>query len=210
MSKQVRDMLSQCMGGLGNDLLDEMVACGTMKILNDHDSVIRQGQYIKNLPIVLEGVVKVYSEEKNTQFLLYHIHAGESCVFSFANLFENKPVDFSGQAEGRCVLLLIPTEKAKLWVSKYPAFNLMILQQYQKHYDDLLHTTRQIVCYNLENRLMAYLETQTQLTDSSMLSISHQHIANDLGTSREVISRLMKKLQKEEKVHQQGRKIKIA
>jgi CRP/FNR family transcriptional regulator len=143
------------------------------------------------------------------QFLLYYIYPGATCIFSFANLFGKKQVEFSGVTEEQTLLLLIPVDKARDWLVRFPAFNAMILLEYQKQYDDLLQTTKQITCYNLEQRVLDYLKTKANIKKTDSLLISHREIADDMATTREVISRLLKKMEKEKKILQQGRKIKM-
>ena len=96
-----------------------------------------------------------------------------------------------------------------LWIKKYPSFSNLLLQNYQKHYEDLLNTTKQIMCFNLEERLINYFKNKVKIGNTNLLAVSHQEIADDLGTSREVISRLIKKLSIDGKVSQFRRKIKV-
>lgn len=201
--------LEKCLPDFGGALIEEIKRFGIIKIYSTNDFIIQQGQLVRFLPIVLDGSAKVYSNEDGLQFLLYYIQSGHSCIFSFAHLFSQNPIDFSAIAENKSEILLIPIDKAKEWIIKYPVFNNMIISEFQKHYNDLLQTTKQIICYKLEDRLLTYLKNKSMLSDSQELSISHQNIADDLATSREVISRLMKKLELDKKVVQMGRKIKM-
>lgn len=202
-------MLENCLPDFGRDLIAEIDKFGIIKNYSTDDFVIKQGQYVRYLPIVLEGSVKVYSTEDGIQFLLYYILPKQSCIFSFAHLFSQDPIDFSAVPEEETQMLLIPIEKAKEWVLKFPSFNHLIMAEFQKHYNDLLQTTKQIICYKLEDRLWSYLKTKSENNHSKELSITHKNIADDLGTSREVISRVIKKLEHENKIFQDGRKIKI-
>lgn len=202
-------MLENCLPDFGRDLIAEIDKFGIIKNYSIDDFVIKQGQYVRYLPIVLKGSVKVYSTEDGLQFLLYYILPKQSCIFSFAHLFSQDPIDFSAVPEEETQILLIPIEKAKEWVLKFPSFNHLIMAEFQKHYNDLLQTTKQIICYKLEDRLWSYLKTKSENSHSKELSITHKNIADDLGTSREVISRVMKKLEHENKIFQEGRKIKI-
>lgn len=202
-------VLQECLPKLGKELLEEIERYAPVKEFGVQDFVVRQGDLVRFLPIVIEGSVKVFSQESAMQFLLYYITAGETCIFSFAHLFGQEPVEFSAVAETESRLLLLPIHKVQEWYNKYPRFNDIILSAYQKHYGDLLNTTKQVICYNLEERLLAYLKKKAELLHAEELKISHQSIAQDLGTSREVITRLMRKLETHEEVIQIGRKIKI-
>ncbi len=201
--------LNQCLPNLGEKLLEEIKSSSTGKKFAKNELVVEQGEILRFLPIVIEGRVKVFTYEASMQFLLYFINKGETCIFSFAHIFDEEPVSFSGLTEVDSELLLLPIHKVREWSEQYPRFNAMLLKAYQKHYNDLLHTTKEVVCYNLEDRLLNYLKRRKQLEGSDILKLSHLEIAGDLGTSREVISRLMKKLEHSQEIEQLGRKIKV-
>lgn len=203
------DIFEKCLPNFGKELISEIEKSGIIKLFSDAEYIVKQGQSVRYLPIVLEGNVKAYSEEDGMQFLLYYIQQGSACIFSFVHLFNQNPIDFSAVSEGKSTLLLIPIDKAKEWLIRYPAFNNLIIVEFQKHYNDLLHTTKQIICYKLEDRLWDYLKTKSKISGSSELTISHQSIASDLGTTREVISRLMKKIELDGKLIQNNRKINL-
>jgi len=202
-------ILEKCLPDFGKELITEIEKFGIIRTFSVEDFIVKQGQLIRYLPIVLEGNVKAYSEEDGTQFLLYFIQPGSSCIFSFVHLFNQNPIDFSAVPESKSTILLIPIDKAKEWLIRYPSFNNLIIAEFQKHYNDLLHTTKQIICYKLEDRLWDYLQTKAKISGTSELAISHQSIADDLGTTREVISRLMKKIELDKKLIQENRKIKL-
>lgn len=202
-------ILDECLPGLGKALQQEIEESSSIKKFSADDFVVRQGELIRFLPIVVDGSVKVFSNENSMQFLLYYVTSTETCIFSFAHIFSEKPAEFSAVAEVDSDLVLLPIHKVREWLKKYPSFNAMILKGYQKHYDDLLHTTKQIICHNLEERLLEYLRTKAQIEGSNLLKITHQEIAYDLGTSREVITRLLKKLNAKNIVAQSGREIKV-
>ena len=202
-------LVSQCLAEFGKDLLGELISFGKLQSFGPDEYVVKQGQLVRSLPILISGTVKVYSEEDGLPFLLYYINPGSTCIFSFAHLFNEKEVSFSGITEEESLLLLVPIYKAREWLLKYPAFSEMILHEYQKHYNDLLETTKQVICYNLEDRLLQYLKTKANIAKSAELTITHQHIAADLATSREVISWLLKKMEKDQKILQVGRRIKL-
>ncbi|WP_298902997.1 Crp/Fnr family transcriptional regulator [uncultured Psychroserpens sp.] len=201
--------LAECFPVLEKELLEDIEKHSTVAYFDVNEHIVEQGKYIKFLPIVLKGNVKVYSHEDAFEFLLYYISSGESCIYSFAHTFNNQPAEFSAIAETNSELLMLPIAKVKQWLNTYPSFGNLILSDYQRHYNDLLQTTKQITCYNLDQRLLDYLRQKCKMEKSNILSISHKTIANDLGTSREVISRVLKKLRTANSVVQIGRKIKV-
>jgi CRP/FNR family transcriptional regulator len=209
MNEPQNDIIKTCLSDLGKDLLNEIIEYGRVKTLEPDEFLIKQGQLVKDLPIVLQGTVKVFTQADDFQFLLYYIYPGATCISSFAHLFGSKGIGFSGVADERSLILLIPIHKAWEWVLKYPIFNAMILNEYQRQYNDLLETAKQVICYNLEDRILIYLKTRASILKATTISISHRHIATDLATSREVISRILKKMEKEKKIVQLGRQIKL-
>ncbi|RKR08950.1 CRP/FNR family transcriptional regulator [Flavobacterium sp. 90] len=196
-----------CLPEFGNEFIGEIEKFGKIRKFENNEDIINQGQLISYLPIVLNGLVKVQSQENGIQFLLYYLKEGSACIFSFAHLFSPRASDFSAVSVGETEMLLIPMDKAKDWLIRFPVFNTLILNEYQKHYDDLLQTTKQIICYKLEERLLSYLKNKSKFHNSKEFLISHRSIADDLGTTREVISRIMKKIEGDGKIKQQNRKI---
>lgn len=202
-------VLQACLPGLNAQLLREISSCSSIREFRAKEYVIHQGDMIRFLPIVIEGSVKVCCDEDTIQFLLYYVNSGESCIFSYAHMFSDSPAEFHAIAELDSRLALLPIDKVKEWFHRHPPFGNMILRGYQKHYADLLYSVKQITCYNLEERLVNYLKDKAGLEKTNLLKVSHQEIADSLGTSREVISRLMKKLERNGQASQVGRKIKV-
>lgn len=203
------EFLKKCYPFLDQQLIKEIEACAVLQSFGADEYVVKQGQYIRYLPVIYSGCIKVFCREDTIDFLLYYISSGESCIYSFAHVHDTKPAAFSAVAELDSELLLLPIDKVSQWVRRYPSLNQIIINNYSRHYHDLLESTKQMICYNLEERLLEYLKTKSELYESHSLSLSHQHIATELGSSREVISRLMKKLSLQGKVKQEGRKIRM-
>lgn len=203
------EFLSKCYPEFEPELLEEIEKHAISKTFKNKEYVVKQGQYIKSLPIIQDGCIKVFCQEGIKEFLLYFIASGESCIQSFTHISREAKASFSAVAELDSTLLLLPVDKFQLWIKKYPSINSIIINSYQKHYNELLDTTKQIICHNLEERLIDYLKNKSNISKSKLLSISHQSIANDLGTSREVVSRLMKSQKLDEFVIQEGRQIRV-
>lgn len=201
--------LVECFPSLEKELLKEIEEFSSIKSFTAQEYIVKQGDYIRFLPIILSGSVKVFSTEDTVQFLLYYISSGGSCIYSFAHTFNNEPTEFSAIAELDSELLLLPQNKVADWLRVYPSFSNLVITDYQRHYQDLLNTTKQIICHNLDQRLLDYLKTKAEMTGSNLLEITHQQIADDMGTSREVITRVLKKLSINNVVVQKGRKIKV-
>lgn len=203
------EFLTKCFPNLEKKLVQEIEEFSSLKTFDEQEYIVKQGKYVKFLPILQNGCIKVFCKEDSIDFLLYFIKPGASCIFSFAHVHDQKPLEFMAVAELKSTVLLLPIDKVRFWIKEYPSLNSIILNSYKEHYNELLNTTKQIICYNLEERLISYLKVKSELKGSSIINTSHKDIANDLGTSREVISRLMKKLSHKGIVKQQGRTIEV-
>lgn len=190
-------------------LVEEIVKNAIEKEIPKETEILREGQYIKVIPLVLNGLIKVFSRYEDKELLLYYIKPNESCIMSFSAGINNQPSKIFALTEEDTHLLLIPVEKLSKWTKDFPDFNTLFFTQYNQRYSDLLDTINSILFEKLDKRIFDYLTEKVKLTQKNPLKISHRQIANELGTAREVISRLMKKLEQEGKVIQTGNSIEI-
>ncbi|MBW1294487.1 Crp/Fnr family transcriptional regulator [Aquimarina litoralis] len=201
--------LSQCFPFIEKELEEQIMSYGHFKSIPKGEYVVRQGSYLNFLPIILDGLIKMYAEEDEVEFLLYYIHPNHCCILSFNHLFKQEAVRFSAKTEEDTTVLCIPMNKVKEWFVQYPSFTQIILKDFQRNYEDLLHTTKQVVCYKIEERLINYLNEKAKFQNCNMILMSHKEIAADLGTSREVVSRITKKLQAQNMLVQHKRHIEL-
>lgn len=171
--------------------------------------ILREGQYVKVIPLVLEGLVKVFTKYEDKELLLYYIQPNESCIMSFTASLKNEPSKVYAITDENCKLLLLPVDKVAQWIGEFPDLNNLFFQQYNLRYSDLLETINQLLFDKMDKRLLDYLKEKVALTKKNPLKISHRQIASELGTAREVISRVMKKLEQEAKVKQLSTTIEI-
>jgi len=204
------NFLEKCYPFLESELLSEIRKNSTEKVYPKGEFIIQQGQYVRHLPIVKKGVVKVFTFENELEFLLYFIKTGDSCIYSFAHIDNGAKANFSAVAKEDCTLLLLPIEKVRFWIKKFSSLNRIMIRSYKLHYEELLNSTKQLMCHKLEDRLLSYLKERAEIAKSKILQLSHAEIAKDLGSSREVISRLMKILSSKSELTQIGRKIKLS
>ncbi|WP_350288027.1 Crp/Fnr family transcriptional regulator [uncultured Croceitalea sp.] len=195
MERESVDALRKCLPLLPSELYHEILIKSELKELPKGHMLVRQGKYIDFLPIVVDGIIKMYTEEADSQFLLYYINPGETCILNFNHISSEEPVQFSGITEEPTKVLILPGHCVKEWMSKSTAFCRLIIENYQRIFEDLLLTTREVVFCKIEQRLIKYLSTKASLKGNSTVQISHKIIAQDLSTSREVITRLIKKLE---------------
>ncbi|MBL0009080.1 MAG: Crp/Fnr family transcriptional regulator [Saprospiraceae bacterium] len=201
--------LSKLLTPLHPDLRKELEAHAILKEVPQGTEILREGQYVKVIPIVLEGLIKVFSRHEEKELLLYYIKPQESCIMSFAAGMKNEPSKIFAVAEEDTSALLLPTDKVALWVRDYPEVNQLFFQQYNLRYSDLLTTIHQLLFERMDKRLLDYLVNKSLLTGRNPIKISHRQIAAELGTAREVISRIMKKLENDGKIRQEANTIEI-
>jgi len=160
--------------------------------------ILREGAYVKVIPLMLHGLAKVFKEEENGhEVLLYYIKPGESCVMSLTTLVRNETSKVKAVIEEDSEVVIIPSDKALRIAQKYSEWNEFIFELFNHKFDELLNVIKILTFSNKDTRLLEYLKKEVQLKGNTTLKTTHQHIADDLGSSREVISRLLKKLEHE-------------
>jgi len=159
--------------------------------------ILNQGAYIKVIPLLTKGLVKVFKveAENGNEVLLYYIKPGESCVMSVTTLMKNNPSKVKAVIEEDAEIVVIPANKALAIAKKYPKWNEFIYDLFNLKFDELLQVVEILTFSNKDTRLLEYLKKEALLKNSQIIHTTHQQIAYDLGSSREVISRLLKKLE---------------
>jgi len=194
---------------LSSKLIDEIIEKSTVMEFPKGTEILKEEQYIKVLPIVLNGLVKVYSRFEEKELLLYYIEPSQSCVMTFHAALKHTPSKVYAITEEDSQILLIPVEQLPKWLRDYPEFNELFYYQYNLRYTELLDTIKHLLIDKMDKRLFDHLKKKSLLTNNSPVNMSHSQIANELGTAREVISRILKKLEIEGKVEQNKDGIKI-
>lgn len=183
------------------ELLAEIERKGKFLSVNAGDYVMRIGDTVKQIPIVLKGILKVSRiEEDGRELLLYHIKPNESCAMTFTCCMQQYPSEIQAIAEEDSELLVIPVGVMDEWLVKYPTWKAFIMKTIRSRFHELLNTINQIAFHKLDERLINFLKENSQNSGSALINLSHEQIATNLATSREVISRLLKKLENEKKV----------
>ena len=164
--------------------------------------ILKQGSYIKVIPLLISGLAKVFKEEavNGNEVLLYYIKPGESCVMSVITLIRNETSQVKAVIEEDSKIVIIPADIALVIAKKYPQWNEFIYDLFNLKFEELLNVIETLTFSNKDIRLLEYLKKEAKLKNTSLLKTTHQQIAFDLGSSREVISRLLKKLETSEYV----------
>ena len=181
------------------DLKSELLSISSIHSFEAGTVILKQGGYIKVIPLLVSGLAKVFKQEaeNGNEVLLYYIKPGESCAMSMITLLRNDTSKIKAVIEEDAEIVVIPADKALQIAKKYPKWNEFIYDLFNQKYEELLNVVEILTFSNKDKRLIEYLKKEAQLKGSQILKTTHQHIAYDLGSSREVISRLLKKLENE-------------
>jgi CRP/FNR family transcriptional regulator len=201
--------ISQALSHLNPELISEILTSAITKEIPEKNTILREGQYVKVIPIVMSGLIKVFTRHKDKELLLYYIRPNDSCIMSFAAGLKNEPSKVFAITEQDTSALLLPVDKVSIWTRQFPDINALFFQQYNLRYSELLDTIHQVLFDKMDKRLFDYLQKKMTLTNKNPLKISHRQIANELGTAREVVSRTIKKLETEKLVKQHSNNIEI-
>jgi len=194
--------LEKHLGYLGPDLIKNIIDNCIVLDFKRETEIVKEGQYIKYIPIVIKGLVKVTTRYEEKELLLYYIEPFESCVMSFSASLKNDKSKIFATTEEDSTIMLIPSDKVLKWINEYPIINRLFYQQYNLRYLDLIDTINHLLYQKLDERLYGYLKEKVQLTGKNPYVISHREIALELGTAREVVTRVLKKLENEKKIRQ--------
>lgn len=204
-----KENIPQAFSHFSPDLVSEIMTTGIRKVIPKETEILRAGQYVKVIPIVLKGLIKVCTRHEGKELLLYYIRPDESCIMSFAASLKNEPSNVFALTEEDTTALLLPVDKVGGWTKQFPDINTLFFQQYNLRYGELLDTIHHVLFDRMDKRLYDYLQEKVSLTGKNPLKLSHRQIANELGTAREVVSRVMKKLESEGKLQQLTGSIKL-
>ncbi|MCX6216772.1 Crp/Fnr family transcriptional regulator [Spirosoma sp.] len=182
-------------------LLDELAKVGQHKVIPVGSYLIRPGEYIRSVPIIIRGSVKIMRpDQEGREALLYYLGGLDACAMSLTCCLGSRRSEITAVAEEDTELIAIPVDKVDEWMCRYSSWKQFVFQTYQKRFDNLLQTIDEVTFHKLDERLLTYLQKKTKSCQCSELTITHEEIANELATSREVISRLLKQLEKMEKL----------
>lgn len=182
-------------------LINEIEKKGELVLLKEGDVWLDIGQIIRLMPLVLQGSLKVMRiDDDGRELLLYYINPHESCAMTFTCCMQHLPSEIKIVADDDVTLVALPINIMEEWMGKYPSWKAFTMKTIRTRFSELLHTIDQIAFQKLDERLVSYLKEKSKVSGSSLINLSHEQIANELATSRVVISRLLKKLEDEHKL----------
>ncbi|MVZ60733.1 Crp/Fnr family transcriptional regulator [Sphingobacterium humi] len=182
-------------------LIEEIKAVAIMRTYQAGEVIVEIGQYVRAMPLLIAGAIKIVREdEKEGEILLYYLAKGETCTMSIACCVGNKKSEIRAQAEMPTLVAMIPNQYLNEWLAKYSSWRNFILNSYAARMNEMLGAIDNLAFSNMEERISNYLKEKVRLTDSPILTLTHQEIASDLNTSRVVVSRILKKLENEDQI----------
>ena len=179
---------------------DELLKHGQIASFNKGDIIVRDGQYVKFLPIVLKGSIRVFQQSEDREILLYYVRADETCTMSLAAAYFNNKSTSHGVVTEPTDVLIFPASMIEQWQLKYPSWNRYMMQMFRTRYDQLINSFQGVAFENIDTRVMEYLKEAAKKENGKSVSLSHQQLADELGTTRVVISRILKDYERNNKI----------
>jgi CRP/FNR family transcriptional regulator, anaerobic regulatory protein len=195
METTQKDLIQQQFPQFEQLLLDDILAHSTIRQVAEGEEVMRTGQYIRSTVLLLSGLLKVYREDdEGNEFLMYFLEPGSACALSMMCTARDEKSQIMAKAVSPSEVILIPSHLSEQWLGKYKTWHNFVIASYRTRFEELLQTLDSVAFKGLDERLLFYLKRQVQVTGKE-IRLSHQQIADELNSSREVISRLLKKME---------------
>ncbi len=180
------------------EIKEKLSAYGIAKSFLEGAVILNENAFINSIPIVIKGSIRVMRmDEDGREILLYYIKAGESCIMSFLGGLHHDTSKVKAIAEEDTEILFIPIEKVSLLIKEYPEWLDYIFRLYHKRFEELLEVVNAIAFKKMDERLLNFIKKKCELTKSHTLYVTHEQLANELGTARVVVSRLLKQMEDE-------------
>ncbi|UZH55365.1 Crp/Fnr family transcriptional regulator [Salinimicrobium tongyeongense] len=191
-------------------LLQEMLKFGSLKKVRSGEVIIDIGDYVKQMPLLLEGAIKVMREDKDgDELLLYFLERGDTCAMTLSCCLGQTRSEIRAVAEKDTSLVMIPVEKMEEWTAAFKSWRNFVFESYHSRLTEMLDTIDTIAFLHMDERLMKYLQDKAKINKNEQIQVTHQEIAYDLHTSRVVVSRLLKKLELDGKIELQRNSIMV-
>lgn len=193
-----------------DELINEIATLAVYKEFEEDTIIIDVDSNMVSIPLIISGAIKILREDKDgDELVLYYIEKGDTCAMTLSCCMGETKSKIKAVAETDVTLLMIPKEKMSQWLSKYKSWQEYILLSYHSRLNEFIEAVDSIAFLNMDERLHKYLKDKAMVVGDDVLSVTHLQIANDLHTSRVVISRLLKALEKQSKIKLHRNQIKI-
>ena len=179
-----------------DQLVDEIEEQGEFRTFPANEILMRKGQFIRSTMLVLNGLIKIYREDDDgNEFLMYYLKPGEACALSLVCAAKHEASPIMAKTVVETEVMMVPVDTMSEWMSKFKSWYQFVIETYRARFDELLVTLDNVAFRSMDERLEFYLKRAKEAQGTTLLNISHQEIAQELNTSREVISRLLKKME---------------
>lgn len=194
--------LKKSYGHLFEDaLLNEINQVGTFKEVPEGFTLIEIGQYIRSMPLLVEGAIKILRDDDDgDELLLYFLERGDTCAMTLSCCLGDTKSEIRAIAELDTKLIMVPIQKMEEWTGKYKSWRNFVFESYHTRLMEMLETIDSIAFLKMDERLLKYLHDKMKITNDSTIYSTHKEIAYELHTSRVVISRLLKNLENQGKI----------
>mgnify|MGYP000970303442 CR=1 FL=1 len=191
------DLIKDAYGGIFEPaLLEEIATVAKLVPFKEGDVLIDIGKYIKTMPLLISGAIKIMREDFDTgELLLYFIEKGDTCSMTLTCCMGDKKSEIRAVAENNGLVAMIPVGKMEEWMGKYKSWRAYVFESYNNRFNELLSAIDNIAFMHMDERLLNYLSETCKVNNSTVVNKTHQEIANELNSSRVVISRLLKALE---------------
>jgi len=196
------DLLKETYGFVfENQLIEEIAAVSKLHSFKEGEVLIDFGDYIKKMPLLIDGAIKILREDFDEgELLLYFIEKGDTCAMTMACCLGQTKSEIRAIAETDGTVIMIPVEKMEEWLGKYKSWRVYVFNSYNNRLKEMLTAIDNLAFMNMDERLLTYLYEKAKINNQDSINSTHQEIAFDLHTSRVVVSRLLKALENKGKI----------
>ncbi|HVX50141.1 MAG TPA: Crp/Fnr family transcriptional regulator [Chitinophagaceae bacterium] len=189
------DIIHNTFPGFEAGLVEEISNHATLRDFRDGEVLVKTGQYFRSVIMVVSGLVKIFREdEEGNEYFMYYLQPGQACALSMICATRQQTSQLKMAASADTEVITVPLEYMDKWMLKYKSWYYFVLDNYRSRFQELLLTIDHIAFRNMDERLLFYFKRQQETLKTNILTVNHTEIAQELNSSREVISRLMKKL----------------
>lgn len=179
-------------------MLNKLKEMGELMVFEKNQVLLNERAYIHSIPIVISGTVKVMqSDSEMRELFLYYIQPGETCIMSFLGGLHNEQSKIKAIAETNCEVLMIPLSSTSQLIRTFPEWVEYIFKIYHLRYEELLQVVNEVSFKKMDERILDFIRRRMSVSGSNQLQVTHEELANELGTARVVVSRLLKQMEKE-------------
>ena len=196
-------------GFLGSEFANELQKHATITNIKGKTEITREGQKNKFVPFLISGSIKVYSLNDGRELIYYYVRPNDSCLMTFSSIFSDYISKVYALTEEDSEVMLVPVSVVHEWLIKFPEINRVFYSEYDKRFSDVMNMVNDAVFHKLDIRVLNHIKHQISITGNNPVKLTHKEIANNLGTSREVVSRVLKKIENEGEIIQTKEGIKI-